>query len=109
MIVTRYEYEEALKICLQYKNQIDTDIKSISNENKLLVDMVNQGEISRRFYNYVCLGLDYLSDDLKGINPNLYKLSDLLKISPPQIRRLRHVGVMLMYELQQLQKKYLNK
>ncbi len=109
MIVTRNEYEEALKICLQYKSQIDTDVKSISSENKLLAEMHYQGEISTRLYNIVCRNLSDFLSHLKDVNCRLYTLSDLLKINAHQILRFRNVGKKLLVELQQLQDQYLNK
>ena len=108
-MVTRLEYEEALKICLQYKNQIDTEIKSITNENNLLIDMHNKGELSTRFFNNVCVNLDYFFSHLEDVHYRLYTLSDLLKLAPNEVLKLRNSGKKNMLELNKLQEKYLIK
>jgi len=108
-MVTRLEYEEALKICLQYKSQIDTEIKSITDANNLLIDMHNKGEISTRFFNNVCVNLDYFFSHLKDVDYRLYTLSDLLKLAPNKVLKLRNSGKHIMFELEKLQEKYLTK
>jgi hypothetical protein len=106
-MVTREQYDEALKICLEYKIQIELEVKEISGANNLLIDMLYKGEISTRFFNIVCKNLDYFFKDLEGINCNLYTLSDLLKLEPKNVLRLRNSGKKNMQELINIKEKYI--
>jgi hypothetical protein len=105
-IITFEQYEAALLICKAYKKQINEEVDSIAIIDKLLIDMIDTGDISQRFFNIVCKNLDYFNSNLKGINSRLYKLSDLLKLSNRDILKLRNSGKENVRIFERLKEKY---
>jgi DNA-directed RNA polymerase alpha subunit len=103
-MITSAEYEQALRICLQYKSQINAEVESVTD--KLLVNMSNNGEISIRLFNVAITELDYFLPYLKGVDRYNYQLSDLLKLEPYQLLKIRNVGKKTVLELKNLKEKY---
>ena len=106
-MVTITEYEQALKICLQYKNQINSEIESVTNTDKLLVNMSATREISTRLFNIARTNLAYFLPYLKDVDSYDYKLSDLLKLEPRQLLQYKSgFGKRTMLEFKDLKLKY---
>jgi hypothetical protein len=105
-MITSAEYEQALRICLQYKSQINAEVESVTNTDKLLVNMSATREISTRLFNIARTNLAYFLPYLKDVDSYDYKLSDLLKLEPRQLSGIRNVGVTMRYEFKNLKEKY---
>ena len=111
-MVTRLEYEKALKTIMIYRSQLVEELNSIDSkllDEENLEKLYLSGVISVRFRNYVCKELSLFLEDLNPKDYLSYTLKDLFRIEKKKVLRFRNSGKKNMLEFEELKEKYLTK